>query len=293
MPLGVTSVKPWLQRIFGHEHLNFVLTNRIPRGLATRFMGWFSQIEQPLVRDASLAAWQLFANLELQDAAKTEWKSIHDCFTRQLRPGARPIDPDPAIVVSPCDGIVMSCGPIRGDTLIQAKGLSYTLAELLRDPDAERAHRDGHYVTLRLTSSMYHRFHAPYDCRIDQVTYVHGETWNTNPAAVARVDRLYCKNERVVLRTTLRAGGEHLTLVAVASILVASIRLHFLDLLLHLDRVGPNVIGCEAEAHKGEELGYFQHGSTIIVCAPSGFTLADMVREGRVIRVGQPLLRRS
>jgi phosphatidylserine decarboxylase len=293
MLLGVAPIKPLLQYIFGHENLNFVLTNRIPRGLVTRFMGWFSQIEQPLVRDASLAAWQLFADLELHDAAKTEWKSVHDCFTRQLRPGARPIDPDPAIVVSPCDGIVVSCGRIRGDTLIQAKGLTYTLADLLRDPDAERIHRDGYYVTLRLTSSMYHRFHAPHDCRIDQVSYIHGETWNTNPAALARVDRLYCKNERAVLRTTLRSSGERITLVAVASILVASIRLHFLDLLLHLDRVGPNVIACDAEVHKGKELGYFQHGSTIIVCASAKFTLADVVREGQIIRVGQPLLRRS
>ena len=292
MVLGVTPLKPWLQRVFGHEDVNFVLTNRIPRGLLTRFVGWFSQIEQPLVRDLSLYTWQLFADLELEDAAKAEWKSVHDCFTRQLRPGARPIDPDPQVVVSPCDGIVVSCGPIRGDTLIQAKGLTYTLAELLRDPEAVQVHRDGWYVTLRLTSSMYHRFHAPHACRIERVTYIHGETWNTNPATIARVDRLYCKNERAVLRTTLLDGGERITLVAVASILVASIRLHFLDLLLHLDHTGPHTIACAQEVQKGEELGYFQHGSTIIVFAPAGCALADHVREGAVIRVGQPLLRR-
>jgi phosphatidylserine decarboxylase len=80
-------------------------------------------------------------------------------------------------------------------------------------------------------------------------------------------------------------------LVPVAAILVASIRLHFLDVLLHLKHRGPNVIPCDASVRKGEELGWFQHGSTIIVFAPDGFALCDNVREGMIIRMGQPLMR--
>lgn len=291
--MSSASMKKWLQKALGHDDLAFVLTNRIPRALATRWFGRFSKIEQPLVRDLSLWTWQRFADLELRDAAKSEWSSLHDCFTRQLRPGARPIDPDPNIIVSPCDGIVVACGTVVGNQLIQAKGLSYTLDDLLQDPDAARTYRDGTYVTLRLTPSMYHRFHAPHDCTIDRVTYIHGETWNTHPATLARIDRLYCKNERVVLRSTLRDSGAPITLVAVASILVASIRLHCLDLLLHLDYEGPHVIACDAAARKGEELGYFQHGSTIVVFAPQGISLCENVRLGTFIRVGQPLLRQQ
>jgi phosphatidylserine decarboxylase len=272
------------------EELQFLLTNRIPRRLATRFMGWFSKLEQPLVRDLSLAIWQLFAELELEDAATQDWKSMHDCFIRQLKPGARPIAADPGLLVSPCDAIVGACGEIDGHNLIQAKGFPYTLHDLLADPELVALYRDGQYVTLRLTSSMYHRFHAPHDCQVEQVTYISGDTWNTHPIALRRVEKLYCKNERAVLRTRL-ANGAPITLVPVAAILVASIKLHFLDVLLHLRHPGPNVIPCAASFRKGEEMGYFQHGSTIIVFAPRGFELAEQVTPGAPIRMGMPLLR--
>src|ERR1700754_875746 len=88
------------------EDLNFLLTNRIPRRLATRFVGWFSKIEQPLVRDASIRLWRLFSDLDLSEARQTRFKSLHDCFIRELKAGARPVDPDPAVLTSPCDAIV-------------------------------------------------------------------------------------------------------------------------------------------------------------------------------------------
>src|SRR5579885_3663093 len=91
-------------------------------------------------------------------------------------------------------------------------------------------HRDGCYVTLRLTASMYHRFHAPHDCRVEAVSYIPGDAWNVNPPALTRVDRLYCRNERAVLQTKLADGADRLTIVPVAAILVAGIRLTFADL---------------------------------------------------------------
>ena len=123
------------------------------------------------------------------------------------------------------------------------------------------------------------------------MTYISGDTWNVNPIALKRVERLFCKNERAVLRTTLTATGHAVTLVPVAAILVASIRLHFLDVLLNLRYRGPNVIPCDAAFSKGEEMGWFEHGSTIIVFAPDGFALCDGVQEGATIRMGEPLMR--
>ena len=107
----------------------------------------------------------------MSEAKKTEFRSLHDCFIRELKDGARPIDGTTDILVSPCDAIVGACGAIAGTELFQAKGFPYTLQDLLCDPVAVEAHRNGRYVTLRLKSSMYHRFHAPYDGRIDQVIY--------------------------------------------------------------------------------------------------------------------------
>lgn len=272
------------------EDLNFLLTNRIPRRLLTQFMGWFSQIEQPLVRDISIGLWRFFSNLDLRDARNTQFRSMHDCFTRQLKDGARPVDRSAEILVSPCDAIVGATGTIAGTDLYQVKGFPYSLEELLCDPNLVEAHRDGRYVTLRLTSSMYHRFHAPHNCRVDQVTYISGDTWNVNPIALRRIEKLFCKNERALLRTKLTATGDSVTLVLVAAVLVASIRLHFLDVLLSLKHRGPNLIGCNAPFGKGEEMGWFQHGSTVIVLAPGQFSLCDNVREGAIIRVGQPLM---
>src|SRR3569833_3840794 len=99
--------------------LYFLLTNRIPRAGLTRFMGWFSKIENPLVRDASIACWRLFSDLDLSEAKKTEFKSLHDCFTRELRPGLRPADPAPAVVASPSAGIVGAHGRIQDTELYQ------------------------------------------------------------------------------------------------------------------------------------------------------------------------------
>jgi phosphatidylserine decarboxylase len=285
------TLKSTIATILQQEDLNFLLTNRIPRRLLTRFIGWFSQIQLPLVRDVSIGVWQLFSDLDLSDAKKTQFSSMHDCFTRELKDGARPIDMDPAVLVSPCDAIIGASGAVAGIELLQLKGFPYTLPDLLGESDLVGMYRNGCYVTLRLTSSMYHRFHAPYDCDVDQVTYISGDTWNVNPIALKRIEKLFCKNERAPIRTRLMGTGHVVTLVPVAAILVASIRLHFLDVVLDLHHRGPAVMPCDARLHKGQEMGWFQHGSTIIVLAPDGFTLCESVKEGKIIRMGQPLLR--
>jgi phosphatidylserine decarboxylase len=285
------TVRTAVLRILQQEDINFLVTNRIPRQLLTLFMGWFSKIEQPLVRRLSIAAWRMFADLRLDEAKKTRFSSLHDCFIRELKPGARPVDPDPALLTSPCDAIVGACGRLDGVELLQAKGFPYALRDLLGDAELVAAYRDGTYATLRITSTMYHRFHAPHDCRVKRVTYFSGDTWNVNPIALKRIERLFCKNERALIRTQLDAGGHQVLLVPVAAVLVASIRLHFLDVLLHLRYTGPNVMHCDARLAKGEEMGWFQHGSTILVFAPPGFALHERVREGALIRAGEALMR--
>jgi phosphatidylserine decarboxylase len=285
------TIRGLISLLSQQEDLNFLLTNRVPRAALTRFMGWFSKIEQPLICDLSISCWRLFSDLDLTEARKTSFKSLHDCFTRELKPGLRPPDPDPSIVVSPCDAIIGAFGAIADTELFQIKGAPYSLLDLLGDPALVDAHRNGRFVTLRLTSSMYHRFHAVHDGRIEQVTFINGDTWNVNPIALKRIERLFCKNERAVIRTRL-GSGETLTLVPVAAILVASIRLHFLNILLNAGTPGPAVFPCDVSVRKGDELGWFEHGSTIIVLAPNHFEFCDNVTESARIRAGQPLMRK-
>jgi phosphatidylserine decarboxylase len=279
-----------LRRFFQHEDLNFLLTNRVPRIALTRLMGRFSRIESPWLARLSIAVWRLFTDLDLSDAKQQRFNSLHDCFTRELMPGARRIDPDPSAFTSPCDAIVGECGEVAGTRLFQAKGFPYEMKELFGPTQDTAPFRDGVYVTLRLTSAMYHRFHAPHDARLEHVTYLSGDTWNVNPIALARVARLFCRNERAVLRMRLAQGGQPIAIVPVAAILVASLRLHALDVLLHLKYRGPNEMPCDVAVSKGDELGWFQHGSTIIVFAPRGFRLADGIVPGARIRMGQALM---
>src|SRR5262249_42567901 len=160
-------VRRALDRVLQHESINFALTNRLPRRLLTRCAGWFCRIEQPLVRDLSIRVWTLFAgDLRLHEARETRFASLQDCFVRALKPEVRPIDPAPGVLVSPCDGIVGAAGRIADGELLQIKGSCYPLAALVRDPRLVERYRHGTYVTLRLTASMYHRFHAPDDCDI-------------------------------------------------------------------------------------------------------------------------------
>jgi phosphatidylserine decarboxylase len=281
-----------IDRIFQQETINFFLTNRIPRRLTTRFVGWFSHIEHPIVRDLSIGTWKLFAgDLNLQEARKTAFTSLHDCFVRELKDGSRPIDARPGVIVSPCDGIIGAFGRIGNTTLIQAKGFSYTLEDLMVDPQLVAKYRDGVYVTLRLASSMYHRFHAPCTCHVDEVTYISGDTWNVNPTALKRIERLYCENERALVPMRIDGSTESISLVPIAAILVASIHFNFIDVALNLRYRGPNLIKCRASFFKGDEMGHFQHGSTIVVLATGGLEPSDSVREGETIQMGEPLLR--
>lgn len=280
----------WFERLLAQDAINFTLTNRIPRRWLTRVVGRVSRMEHPVVCSVSLALWQRFGgDLHLEEAAAQDFASVHACFTRALKPGARTIDPDPSTLVSPCDGIVGAAGRIHQGQLFQAKGARYTLEDLLGGADAA-PFEGGTYVTLRLTSAMYHRFHAPADLRLRSTTFIPGELWNVNPVTVRRIPRLYCRNERAVLQTTTATGLE-LLLVAVGAILVGSIHVHAVGTPLNQEYGGPYHLPCAAEAGKGDELGYFHHGSTIIVIATSRTRLCEGVTAGAAIRMGQALLR--
>lgn len=292
------SMKKMIYRLLEQEDINFLLTNRLPRNTLTRFIGWFSKIENPVIAYISIKIWQLFSQLELSEARNTHFKSMHDCFTRELKPDVRPIDANINYLVSPCDAIIGAYGSVSSGQVFQAKGFPYALQDLIPDSLLAKSYEGCEYVTLRLTSSMYHRFHAPEKMQIRKVTYISGDTWNVNPIALKRIESLFCKNERAVIECELNSLDKGkpksiLTLVPVAAILVASIRMHCLNLLLHLKYRGPNPIACQVDVLRGEELGWFQHGSTIIVFAPKGYFLIPNLKLGHRIRMGEGLFERS
>jgi phosphatidylserine decarboxylase len=284
------------QTLTPQEQLNFLITNRIPRRWATQFMGWFSQIKNPLLAKVSIAIWQLFAeDLKLEEAKKQTFDSLQDCFTRELKEGLRPIVQQADIVTSPCDAIIGAHGQLNGSTVLQAKGFPYEISELIPDFHLNSKYRNGKYITLRLKSSMYHRFHAPIACEVTKVNYISGDTWNVNPIALKRVENLFCKNERAIIELKNselngKSPTHSITLVPVAAVLVACMKFNFIKNKLDLKYKGPNQIKCNAKFKKGDEMGYFQHGSTIILFATANYQFCDDIKEGKRVNVGQALL---
>ncbi len=273
------------------EDLNFLLTNRVPRRALTKLMGRISRIENRWLARVGIGIWSTFTELDLSEAQQRSFTSLRACFTRALKPGSRPQAQSDDVLTAPCDAIVGAMGQIGAvgaGQLLQAKGMPYRLEDLLGSV-ADAARWEGaHFITLRLTSAMYHRFHAPYAGRLTHVRYISGDTWNVNPVALKRVERLFARNERAVLTLALDNGME-LALVPVAAILVASIRLHALDVTLNMQWSGATEMRCDQPFDKGDELGWFEHGSTIIVLAPPGLRCASGIETGQRIRVGQAL----
>jgi phosphatidylserine decarboxylase len=287
------TISRTLRKILANEDINFLLTNRIPRQSLTLLMGKVSQIQSPAFTKLALKMWSWFDKFDMSEAKADKFQSIHDFFIRELKPGARPIAEDAACLISPCDGIIGAHGEIREGQLFQAKGYDYQLEELIGKEAVARQWLNGKFLTLRIRSSMYHRFHAPCAGRLTQVRYFSGDTWNVNPIALKRVEKLFCKNERAFLLVENHAHNNLIALVPVAAVLVASIRLHAIDTLLHLRYKGPNDIACDATFDRGDEMGWFQHGSTIIMLMPPDYELASGLQTGDSVKMGQNLLRKT
>jgi phosphatidylserine decarboxylase len=270
------------------------MSNLLPAPLTAPLVAWLSRWEQPLAAALLIRAlaW-LAGDLHLEEAADSTFSSMRACFIRRLRPGARPVDDHPDHLVSPCDGQVMAAGPVTDGLLVQAKGLTYALDDLLADPALAAQCVGGVFVTLRLTPAMYHRFHAPDTATLNDVRHVPGAAWNVNPPTVRWVPRLYVRNTRAVLPFTLTCEPSTVVLVPVGAILVSSIVLPVVPGWEARDQHTGCVIDCQAPLTRGDEVGYFEHGSTVIVIASTGVALAEGIAEGQTVRMGQPLLRRQ
>jgi phosphatidylserine decarboxylase len=146
------SLRSAVARIGGQEDLNFLLTNRIPRLLLTRFMARLSKVEQPMVRAASIALWCFFCDVDLTDSPPTRFRSLHEAFTRPRRFGARQVEPNPAVIVSPCDAIIGAHGQVAAGQAYQIKGFPYALEDLIGDAALAGEFAGGWFVTLRLTA---------------------------------------------------------------------------------------------------------------------------------------------
>ena len=274
------------------ETLNFTLTNLIPRSACTRIMGRISKIENRYFAKFAIRLWQLFSDdMRLHEAETNNFNSIHECFTRRLKKEARPLEKDTSLLVSPCDAVIGAHGNIRNLGALQIKGMPYDLQDLTQGAVDLEPYRDGKFITLRLKSSMYHHMHAPLNCRSQKLHYISGDTWNVNPPTLKRIDKLFCRNERAFIELQPELPSAQVMLVPVAAVLVASMRFNGLNYPLSLDYKGNNEISYVRSFQRGEHIGHFEHGSTIVLLTSKHFSFMPSIKEGSIIRMGQALMR--
>ncbi len=213
--------------------------------------------------------------------------TFNEFFTRPLAPGARPIEGGPRRVVSPVDGTTIESGVISEGRMLQAKGRDYSLAEFLNGDPEWPGYDGGTFITLYLSPRDYHRIHSPCAGRVVRFAYVPGELWTVSPAGVRSVPGLFARNERLI--TTLATDFGELLLVAVGATIVGKIKVVYHSITSNLKgaAVKSQPLSEPFALEKGQELGRFELGSTVILLFRPGTVTLDSLPPGTKVRMGQ------
>lgn len=269
-----------------------------PQHLLSRMAGKLANTKIPAVKNNFITWFADKYQVDMSEAAEqdpTAYACFNDFFTRALKEGARPIDQDPQILCSPVDGAISQLGKIKQGQIFQAKGQSFNVNELLGgDADLAQPFIDGDFATIYLSPKDYHRIHMPITGTLRKMVYVPGKLFSVNPVTAQKVPNLFARNERVVAIFDTEIGPIAMVLVGamiVASVettwagLVAPMRKHVVQFDYHLDK--------EITIEKGQEMGRFKLGSTVVLCVPAGTTefLEGMEAEAPV-RMGEPFARK-
>jgi phosphatidylserine decarboxylase len=229
------------------------------------------------------------ADLNEVELALGDYDTFGDFFARKLKPGARPLADNESALIAPCDGVIAALGTVTDGTLIQAKGLNYRLADLVVDEAMAQQFDGGSYTTIYLSPRDYHRVHAPLDARIVAYDYVPGELWPVNLRVASKRDGLFTQNERVVIWLDSPRAGR-VAVVMVAATGVGNMRLVQRDLDSVQFRAAHEHRRIEVDepVHRGDELGAFRLGSTVVmVFERGGVTLDGAI--GASVRFGEQL----
>ncbi len=265
-------------------------------GHAVSRLAWhLSRVRTPWIKNPLNRWFAAHFGLDLSEAEQadpTAYPSLDALFTRALRPGARPLPDDPHLLVSPADGVLSEFGTARADRLLQAKGIDYSLTALLGGDAALAApFRDGAFATVYLSPRDYHRFHMPLDGRVTHMIHVPGRLFSVSLATARHIPGLFARNERVVCLFDTPAG--RMAVVLVGAVNVAAIETAWAGLVTPPRRHDISVTRYGADGprlRRGDELGRFHMGSTVIVIMERGrLTWLPTVQTGMTVRVGQAL----
>lgn len=268
----------------------------LPKALWSRAVGVAAHASLPRpLATASIKAFAKAYDIDLEEAADPveSFRSIGDFFTRRLRPGARSVDRRPGVAVSPADGRILNAGRIEEGRIIQAKGRTFSVADLLDDPAEAPAFMGGHWVTVYLSPRDYHRVHHPVEGKVTHARYVPGQLWPVNRHGVEGVADLFAVNERVVTHVEGPLG--RVTTIMVGATSVGHITMAYDD-EIQSNRGRPGearTYGEGVPVARGDELGVFHLGSTAIVLFADPAVALVPRDDGSVVRMGEAIARRG
>jgi phosphatidylserine decarboxylase len=280
------------------DRLFAALQHVLPKQLLSRLIYSVARSEAAWVRNTFLRIFLRNYRLEMSEAAEPDpyaYRSFNHFFTRALRPDARPIASDPAVVVSPVDGTVSQCGELQQDSILQAKGRYYSVVELLGgDEQAASAYRNGSFACIYLAPYNYHRIHVPCEATVRGNLYVPGDLFSVNAATVRAVPRVFARNERLVCDFDTPLG--RMAVILVGALFVGSIE------TVHCGEVNPPprrrkapqpiATGVGHRYARGEELGRFNMGSTVVLLFERGRIAWDAsLAAGAAVRLGRAIAR--
>lgn len=270
-----------------------LLDTVIPERLLSRAVGHVARARVPSVMLRPFLRWyshHFGVDLSEAELPLDAYPTFVDFFTRRLRPGLRPFDQDSTVLTSPVDGAIYASGPIDMDTFLLAKGHPYTVAEILGDEAAAPSFYGGTFLTIYLSPKDYHRIHTPCDGEITRYHYVPGKLLPVNPPSASFFPKLFCENERLTTYIRHPSGGE-VALIKVGATNVGRIRLSYAPFVTNQWLTSrpfghSHTFETPLPLKRGDEVGMFEMGSTVVLLFSKGFTIEDFEMD-QVVRLGQ------
>lgn len=271
-----------------HQFLQSIL----PHHPISRVAGYFANARTPWLKNFLIRQFLKFYQVNMTEAVQQDpfaFASFNDFFTRALIPSKRPIDPLSEGVVSPADGAISEAGKIDGDKLLQAKGWEYSLSALLGEKARAKDFENGHFCTVYLAPVDYHRVHMPYTGKLLGIQYVPGKLFSVSTKTANTIPNLFAKNERVI--TYFMTDKGPMAVILVGAMIVGSIHLSFAGKIAPI--AGQEMFYQDFKEKKislkrGDELGHFMLGSTVIVLHSSNdLQYVESCKAGEVIKMGQ------
>jgi len=281
------------------QMLFVLLQHLLPHHLLSRITGWLAQQSTPWLKNALIKQFIRSFNVDMSEAVDPEpnsYRNFNAFFTRQLKEGARPVSAEPDTIASPADGAVSQLGRIEVGCLLQAKNHWYSAGDLLGDDALAREFHGGQFATVYLSPRDYHRVHMPVGGSLRETRYIPGKLFSVNQTTAENVARLFARNERLVCIFDTEHGP--MAMVLVGAMIVAGIETVWSGQIAPAGQQVQTQRFGQAADHvsldKGDEMGRFQLGSTVILLFPENVVAWDATLEaGSKLRMGQQIARYS